>query len=509
MSSDETGVVVPPDSAGRPSSSALGRTVVADALRGVDPVAAAAAEGETNWRSGYLSHFRRLVQAGLPSREASIAVASDGLHSIHRQLLYRRSDGAEAALDAGPLDAMSLDGTGPPLSTVEIKGTGTAETSLSLPVGGTRLSGDALARQLDDWIAAGVLEPSAADRVRLVMANPEWLRLDGHTVVVLGAGAEMGPLSSLLRWGARVAALDLPLPQVWERVLATAREQAGTLLVPVGPDSAGRDHDGDAGGDLDADSHTAAHAGLDLMSDIAAAAEWIRGRDGRLVLGNYVYADGVRNLRLCAAVDALSVHLQAELPDLALAFLATPTDVFAVPPEAVAHALKAHQDRSLPAKLLAAPVRTLSAGRLMRRPYPPDERPGIHDALVRQQGPNYALAKRLQRWRATVARASGSTVSMNVAPPSRTRSVLKNRVLAAAYATAHRFGVTVFEPETANTLMAALLVADLHTDGGPRHDEPWQDESYSAVHGGMWRCPYEPRSVLGLAAVMGYRAAGR
>jgi hypothetical protein len=149
----------------------------------------------------------------------------------------------------------------------------------------------------------------------------------------------------------------------------------------------------------------------------------------------------------------------------------------------------------------------VSAGRLLRRQYVPGVQPGIHDAIVAQQGPNYALAKRLQRWRATVARDAGGTVSMNVAPPTRTRSVLKNRALAAAYAGAYRFGVEVFEPATANTLMAALLVADLNTGGGPAHEHPWQDEAYAAVHGGLWRAPYQPRSALGLAAVLGYGAA--
>ena len=52
-------------------------------------------------------------------------------------------------------------------------------------------------------------------------------------------------------------------------------------------------------------------------------------------------------------------------------------------------------------------------------------------------------------------------MSFKIAPPTRTRSVVKNRGLAAAYAGAHRFGVEVFEPGTANTLMAALLVHDL------------------------------------------------
>ena len=31
--------------------------------------------------------------------------------------------------------------------------------------------------------------------------------------------------------------------------------------------------------------------------------------------------------------------------------------------------------------------------------YAPDADPGLNDSLVPQQGPNYALAKRLQRWR--------------------------------------------------------------------------------------------------------------
>jgi hypothetical protein len=96
---------------------------------------------------------------------------------------------------------------------------------------------------------------------------------------------------------------------------------------------------------------------------------------------------------------------------------------------------------------------------------------------------------------------------MNVAPPTRTRSVVKNRALAAAYAGAHRFGIEVFEPSTSNVLMAALLVHDLNTGGGPRHEHPWQDEAYAAVHGGLWRTAYAPRSALGLAALLGYGAA--
>ena len=66
-----------------------------------------------------------------------------------------------------------------------------------------------------------------------MLDNPDWLRLEGHTVAVLGAGAEMGPLPSLMRWGARVAAVDLDRPEIWKRVLPLAKEGAGTLVAPV------------------------------------------------------------------------------------------------------------------------------------------------------------------------------------------------------------------------------------------------------------------------------------
>jgi len=310
---------------------------------------------------------------------------------------------------------------------------------------------------------------------------------------VLGAGAEMGPLPALLRWGARVAAVDLGRPEIWQRLVTQARAGAGTMVVPH---PAGTPED-----------ETAQHAGVDLLADVPEVVEWLAAEPGELVVGNYVYADGAMNVRVSVAVDELSRRLLAARDGVALAFLATPTDVFAVPVDAVAESTRRYEGRSARARWLGRPMRTVSGGRLLRRQYVPGTDPGVNDSLVPQQGPNYALAKRLQRWRAVVARDAGTTVSMNVAPPTRTRSVVKNRALAAAYAGAHRFGVEVFEPETANVLMAALLVHDLHADGGPRHEHPWQDEAYAAVPGGLWRSPYAPRSALGLAAVLGYGAA--
>ena len=497
MSSDEpAGVVFPVSADGRRSTSAVGRAVVADALRRADPAGALDAEQDANWRTGYLVHFRRLVEAGMTSRDAAVSVARDGLESLHRRMRIVHPGGAETGLGTA-LSAPAQRS----LETATVPGAGEADAGLSLPYHGEALRGGALLRRLEAWVNDGVIEPSCADAVAAVAVHPEWLRLPGRTVAVLGAGAEVGPVPVLLGWGARVIAVDLPRPAIWERLLDTARRSGGTLLVPVAREKPGQRQPGGS------DEAIAQRAGLDLIRDVPAVACWLAAVDGPLVLGNYVYADGAANVRVCAAVDAVTVRLQAEREDVALGFLATPTDVFAVPAEAVGQSARAYASRSRAAKLAGRPLRALSGGRLLRRAYPPGADPGINDSLVPQQGPNYALAKRLQRWRATLARAAGATVSMNVAPPTRTRSVMKNRALAAAYAGAHWFGVEVFEPATTKVLMAALLVHDLHTGGGPAHAHPWQDEAHAAAHGGLWRIAYAPRSALGLAAALGYGTA--
>jgi hypothetical protein len=343
MAGDERGVVFPTASDGRRSSAAVGRAVVADALRPVDPTGARAAEQETNWRAGYLPHLRRTVEAGMASREAALAIAGAGLDSLHARMRVAGDDG-----DSG-LGVLQTAAPSRPLRTERVTGGAAPERELTLPYRGARLRGADLARRLDAWVAAGVVEPSCAEAVRTVAAHPEWLALPGTTVAVLGAGAEMGPLTALLRWGASVAAVDLPQPHLWQRVLDTARRAAGTLRVPTGED----------GGDL------AGRAGADLIAEVPAVADWLGALPGTPVLGNYVYADGATNVRVSTAVDALTLRLQARRPDLALAFLATPTDVFVVPGEAVDASVAAYASRSRTAKLLGRPLRTLSAGRLL------------------------------------------------------------------------------------------------------------------------------------------------
>ena len=120
-----------------------------------------------------------------------------------------------------------------------------------------------------------------------------------------------------------------------------------------------------------------------LLADVPAVADWLAGVEGeRLVVGNYVYADGATNARVATAVDALSRRLVEQRQDTALAFLATPTDVFAVPADAVRQSVGAYESRSRTAKLLGRPLRTVSGGRLLRRSYVAGSDPGVNDSLV-------------------------------------------------------------------------------------------------------------------------------
>lgn len=488
-----TGVAFPEVDGAR-STSRTGRSVVAQAARAVDAELAARIEGERDWRKRYPAHLRALVDAELRAADVGEQVSRAGLEALHERFVFVR-EGEDLPL-ADALAAPSGE-----LGTATVTGRGDPQRALTIPYRGEQLQGDALHRQLDAWVEAGTVEPSFAEAVRLVMDNPDWRDLSDRTIVVLGAGAEMGPVTSLASWGARLALVDLPRPALWERVLATVGDGAGTAVVPLQrPVSDPSDLD-----------EVARAAGADLLSETPELAAWLReDPTGALTVGNYVYADGADNVRVSMAADALTLELCRHHDDVSLAVLATPTDVYAAPEEAVVDSQRRYAQAG-PVPRLA---RAVSRSQLYAPNYtdlvttPEGHRYGIADCLVAQQGPNYALGKRLHRWRARLARSQGHVVSANVAPATSTRSVTRNRILAAAYAGAPRFGVEVFEPSTSNALMAALLVHDLRNPKAPGNPDvelahPLELFGQQAGHGGMWRIPFAPRSVLTMAALRG------
>ena len=493
---DDRGVAFPVDPEGKRSTTATARDVLSEAAGAVDRPLAQAIRDESDWRSRYGVHLRALVAAEVRSGGA-VEVARTGLDAVHRRFEFERDGARRLLTDAVRDDA----GRSPAPSTHTIVGEDPQHVpTLSVPYRGQQLSGDALRRQLEDWVAGGIVEPSFADAIRAVMARPDWLDLSDVTVAVVGAGAEMGPLEALCGWRANVLAVDLP--QATGRIEALARAGNATVHLPrLGPPA----DDG------------APAAGADVTTATPELAAWLAAVDGPLVVGTYAYADGADHVRLSVAADALIDHLLEVRDEVSLAVLLTPTDVYAVPSTLVDQVRASALARRTPVHERLA--RQVSGGRLYRPSYaevvacPDGTRFGLADSQVAQQGPNYALAKRLQRWRALAARADGVRSSVNVAPATSTRSVTSNRMLAAAYAGAGRFGVEVFEPATSRALMAALLVHDLRQDGASADPaatlrDPLELFSETAAHGGLWRTPWTPPSVLGLAAASGLARRG-
>ena len=164
------------------------------------------------------------------------------------------------------------------------------------------------------------------------------------------------------------------------------------------------------------------------------------------------------------------------------------------------------------------------------------------DALIVAQGPNYALAKRMQHWRAMIARSKGCVISSNIAPSTSTRSVTQNKMFAYAYESLPAFKpYEVPGPETSNAVMTALLLHDLNEPmhaGNPNMPlvNPQQifaqvrgssapmcmqaracglacrpacgraraGSSQGGFHGGTWRCAYTFESISVPAVLLYY-----
>jgi hypothetical protein len=489
-------VVFPRASDGRRSTLETGRAVFADALRVASPAAAAAAVQERDWRRQYIVHARRLTEAALASASVAQDIAVAGLSSARDRLRFVRDD-AETSLDA----AMAAPRA--PLATRSVVGAGSSRPApLAIPLHGQLLRGDALRRQLDRWRDEGLFEPSFVAAIARVQTHPEWLDLSDQHIALLGAHAEMSPLPWLLQWRATVYAVDLPRSQIWQQLLKLAHDGNGTLMAPCMIDA----------GSNATDDGLAQRAGADLITDTPEIAAWLALAEGPLTLGAYAYLDSALHVRVSAAMDSIQARLAAQRRDVTLAMLATPTDACAVPAGALKMAHARFDARGLAAKLAYAATggRAFARNGEWRTAEPANDEAlgGIVDALVVQQGPNYLLAKRLQLWRALIARSTGTRVSFRVAPPALTKSVTKNRLIAAVYRSAHHFGAHGFEPATAAALMAALLVHDLRNADAVANpaiplDHPLQLMTDGAFHGGLWRMPFAARSALPVAAVMG------
>lgn len=481
------------------SSSATGKAIISEALSLVDHQQARHVLEEKNWRKNYPTYFKCLVEHGICSSQNAIKIAQQGLHKAQHSFEFYRGGNRYLLKDVMQVPSIAE------LQTVKIVGQSQAAPEWYIPYKGKQLTGQALLDQLDTWQRQGIIEPSHTAAMKRVYAHPEWLDLSKRSMVLLGAASEAGPLSWLAKWKANIIAIDLPNPQVWQRIINTVQQGNATLYAPSLTEVAS---------DLPVEQLKDL-LGVNLLTHIPEIGHWLAKNSHQLDLAAIAYLDGEKHVRVSIAMDSIMSYVSQQKPDSSLMYMCTPTDVYAVSQETIAAAQQKYQQRSLLERIFSRSVATLSMQHLFQKSNPTlidadnTKSYGIADCIVIEQGPNYALAKRLQQWRATLARHRGQHVSINIAPSTTTRSVVKNPLLKAAFDGASLFDVESFEPETTNAIMAALWVHDLcypEALANPNNtlDHPLELMMDGANHGGLWNVPYLARTALPFAAIYGF-----
>jgi len=217
-------------------------------------------------------------------------------------------------------------------------------------------------------------------------------------------------------------------------------------------------------------------------------------------VGMYTYLDSDAHVRVTVACDAIMQALATPGSGVSLAYIQTPSLAYIIGAEPHAASASAYANSWLsymgyPPN--AAPTASSRAG---------DPPRFVHDGILPLQGPNYVLAKSIQQWRAVLSRSrDGLCVSANVAPSSRTDSVLagnKNGLaIKKVYAGMGHFPPMIaFDASTVSSCMSGLLLHDLLSptalsSPATALSHPYDLFSAQAFHGGSFRVGVKPNAL--------------
>lgn len=490
---DHDGIQFPLQSGKKsPSTTHTAKQILKSALQSVDSRYVAQLTIEKNWRKNYPFYFHELVKVGIESVDHPARIAQQGLETAKSLFNFNRAEQSQTLTSAmanikdQPFESFILKGTGS--STIE---------PWFIPYHGKKLQGEALLQQIDLWEQQQVIEPSHAKALRLLNQHPEWFDLSKRTMVLFGAGSEAGPLSWLAKWRANIVAIDLPHPAIWEKITKVIEKGNATLIAPQ------------------MQVTDKQQLGANLLTQTPEIANWLNTFSETLDLAGIAYLDGEKHVRVSIAMISIMEQVSQHKPDSSIMFMLTPTDIYAIP-KTVVHSIQDKiKQRPIVEKLLTKSIHNISLSNFfkpnLKQLIQSDngQQYGISDCIVIEQGPNYALAKRLQQWFAISTRARGQKTVINIAPSTTTHSVVKNPILKAAFSGADLFKVETFNPETTNAIMAALWIHDLNnpesaTNPDKQLDHPLELIMENANHGGLWHVPYLARTALPFAAAYGW-----
>eukprot|EP01065_Artemidia_motanka_P038427 TRINITY_DN47279_c0_g1_i1.p1 TRINITY_DN47279_c0_g1~~TRINITY_DN47279_c0_g1_i1.p1 ORF type:complete len:549 (+),score=171.12 TRINITY_DN47279_c0_g1_i1:70-1647(+) len=508
-----TGVLWPGAAEGaKVSTTATGKAIWMAAARAAGPAGAAIADRIQkvgDWRHQYPETLMEIAKLQAADAEACVAVSRAGLEAAHEQFQFVSSEGDTAQT----LRQAATSGASKFHTYVVQGGQPTSEAYLPIPLNRVNWKGDDAATLVAGWAAYGSAEQSAADAVRK-MCSKSGAELGGlladRVFVLLGATSAAGPALPLLRAGATVAAVARRGAKL-NALIDAALETPGKLLVPCTKPAA----------ELPDDAAAKECAGADVIGQVPEIVSWAQGLEPgkQMTVGCYIYLDGEAHVRATMGMDVICEALLRARPGSSLAYLCSPATAHVFPTEAHAASAAAYDEAGVLARLnplrlfkfvknAEAPVNaTNAAGEVVAMP--------VFDGYSVMQGPNYALAKTLQHWRAIVARADGAVVSAKMGPPMYTESMVHVDTLRIALNGMQGFApLAAFQPDTAAAVLTMLLLRDVTDETAPAHPgvpltNPMEVLSDAAFHGGCWRCAYKQNSIGAALWILGqtlYRA---
>lgn len=489
------GIVFPQNERGERSTTDAGKKVFADSFAAMKcQEVANNCLTEKNWRYRYHKYILDHVRESLATPEAALKGAQGGLDSLHNNFEFIR-DGKTFKLAEAMKQFKGTYSTG----FIQGKKPKPSNPEFVVPYKGKTLKGEALLRQLKKWVSYGTIEQSAADAIEMVVKNNKWADLSDKYFVLLGAGSAMGPYLVLMALGANVVAVDLDRPGIWKRLITIAEESCGTITFPLKKPQS----------QINSTEELYENAGANLITHAPEINNWLTSNevypDKQLIVGCYVYLDGEAHVKVVLACDAI-IKGMTESRKSGVAFLCTPTDVHLITDEARKVALSNYNTLDW-RNLLVLPIRLFGGNKYLTKNALPTIKAkdgsefSIVDGITVPQGPNYALAKRMQHWRAIVARSIGCLASSHIAPSTATASVVSNRQFAWAYDGMPFFKpYEIFEQETSNAVMSAILIHDLNNPKAVANPNvqlknPLALFSQNSFHGGVWRCAYKINSI--------------
>lgn len=508
-------------------TSITGAKIISAALKGAGrlDLAADADKAGKKWRFGYLKHYIKMMYASAESPETTVKIAESGLEYMHQNFRFVDETGKDESF-ADHMAGIKKSGA-TPFEIGVIEGKKTAPpTSWKVPynvypaTSGKTIEGTELEAQCDAWASYGTIERDTAEAIKAVVSSGDkWMDLRGHTFVLIGAGSAMGPFPKLMELGATVVALDIPgawgfragkpgYRGPWSRLIEMAKNSnGGKLIFPLGKPQK----------DCADDEELYRNCGSNLTEQPGEILNWLLKAgvcgDGPVTVGNYTYLDSDMHVKLSLCADAIIAGLiEKKKQDVKVAFLCTPTDLHVIHKETWEDA-KANGSLvrfKYPFEFFFSKIAKQLKSNVMK---PAGSGKDIYfvNGISVAQGPNYALAKRLQHWRAMLAYNAGCTVSTNIAPSTATASVVSNITFKWAYG-----GMPFFKPyeifwqETTNAVMAAMLVHDVRNPNAaanPANRKKYEINNllelfkYGSFHGGVWRAAYTVDS-LGVPSVL-------